>query len=218
MEYYLREVYICNRIHYHIECADPDVALLVVNESVEVAVNLDARIVGSEERFRSPEGACVAWCIEARPVHGLVGISHDGVEGGLFVEDKALHAVEGDDLVPDEDVPEAPVELVLIVCALERRRCYDLGVWCVGHVVCEVAAQVEDGGHCISQFSEHLGVVLIPVIEPFCLPVVAYVEHHLIVPEHFEVEIYDWHIEVDVLRLVEVQFWFSHTACQQDEE
>ena len=71
----------------------------------------------------------------------------------VLVDVQALHAVDGADLVPHQEVPVAP-----LVASGERLAIdlvwADAQSWTVGYVACIVAAQVELGGLGVAQFSE----------------------------------------------------------------
>lgn len=177
----LRKIYIGNRLQQHAELFDVNVALGIVLEAVQVAVDLDGGVVGCEQGLGLVEGAGVARRMVARCVQGLVGVGGDVVERCLLVEVKALHAIERLHLVPHENIPVAPVEGALEGLALHRSG-DDGVVGRMGRVGGVVAAQVEDIGLGVADLAEDVQVGLVPAVAPLCLPVVFDVEADLVVP------------------------------------
>ena len=213
----LREVDIGDGVQLHVELLHVDVAQGVVDESCEVGAHLDVLVVGGEEWLRLVEGVDVAWCVVACGVHAGVGVGGDAVERGLLVEDEALHAVEGLNLVPDEDVPEAPLVGGLEVCALHLVG-IDAVVASLGVVAGVVASQVEDLGLGVAQLAEDAPVFVVPAVVPLGLPVVVDAEGEVVVPIDLEVEVDDGDVEGGLLGVVEVEGRFGGAGEEEKED
>ena len=208
----LRQIYIGNGAQHGLQGPDVGITLRVPDESTEVAVDLDSLLVGREQQFRLVERVGIAGSLVARRVHRLVGIGHDGVEARRLVKDEALHAVERLDVVPAEDVPEAPVVAAEEVVALHGVG-NDAGMLGVRLVAGIVAAQVEHRRLGVAQFAEDDAVGLVPSVVPLMGPVV--VDIDVVVPEHLQVEVDDRQVHVRLLGIVEVQRRFGRTGQQR---
>ena len=204
VQHHLREIDVGDGQQQHVEFLNVDVALGIVFEAFEVAVDLDALVVGGEQGFGAVEGVGVARCLVAGHVHGLVRGGGDTVQRRLLVEDQTLYAVDRRDLVPAEDVPEAPVVAALEVGALDGGGQHAL-VGLQRLVAGVVAAEVEDGRQDISYFAEDIHVRLVPAVVPLGPPVVLDIEVHLVVPVNLQVEVHDRQVDDHIFALVEVQ-------------
>ena len=204
VQHHLREIDVGDGQQQHVEFLNVDVALGIVFEAFEVAVDLDALVVGGEQGFGAVEGVGVARCLVAGYVHGLVRGGSDAVQRRLLVEDQTLYAVDRRDLVPAEDVPEAPVVAALEVGTFDGGGQHAL-VGLQRLVAGVVAAEVEDGRQDISYFAEEIFILIVPAVVPFGPPVVLDIEVHLVVPVNLQVEVHDRQVDDHIFALVEVQ-------------
>jgi hypothetical protein len=137
-------------------------------------------------------------------MHRGVGIGCDRIERGGLVEVKALYAIQRVNLVPDKEVPVAPFEASLEV-RLVKNRTEHLGVGSQGYILGVVTTQVEYLGLGVSYLAKDLYIAQIPAIAPLCLPVVGDIVANLVIPNSFELEVYDRYIKVCVCTTIQMQ-------------
>ncbi len=216
---HLCEVDIGDGHERHVEFFHPHVALGVEREAFEVSVYLLCLTVCAEQALGLVERTGIARRLVACGVEGLAGVGRDVVEGGLLVEADALDAVGGGDVVPGEDVPEAPVERGRIGVAVDGVGQH-AGVRSISHVAREVAAYLERRGTDITNLAEEALVGVVPTVQPLVAPVVRAFNAHVVVPEHVEFELHNGQFghHVRLVLVVEVELGLSFTSRQSEAE
>ena len=208
----LREVDIGDGLEQHIELLDINASNRIQLEAREITVNLNTLHIGREQFFRLVIGAVVPRRLIAGDHHRRVGKGRHIVERRLLVEVQALNTVGRLDIIPHENIPEAPCIFPLEGVAIDS-ICQYAGMGCQRFGTREIASQTESIRLGVANLAKDTLVGLVPAIAPFVAPVSAVIT--FIVPIGIQLQFHHRELDSDIAAVEEMKRRLGNAAEQQ---